>query len=82
MSDYIELLETIHSLKSVSEDAQTALALATSRAEDGIVKIRVEAVAALQSIMAIQNRIITGLTEENQTIMDHVETLIKRLENS
>lgn len=76
----IELLATIHNLKASSSDAQLALALAITHAENGSVKISIGGACAIQAVLALQNKVITGLTEQNQVILERVNDFIIRLE--
>lgn len=78
----LELLEIIHGLQAASTDSMQALDIAVDRAlanSESTIQLPVVAGAALASLLAIQNKLITTLIETNQEIGDSAERIAKLL---
>lgn len=75
----LEFLSLIHMAQSTADNAQKAIKLMLDRSENGIVNdVPATHLFALNSLIALQSRLIKGLTEENQTIIENLEGFIKK----
>ncbi len=76
----LEMLQMTHAVLSASLEGQGTLkTLIDSAMDTGIIPVTVEFAAAIQSIMAVQSKMISGLTEQNQQIAENVEAVVNRL---
>lgn len=79
MEPDLELLEMTHHVVALSIDGQNTLKKHLALAQNSTtVVLPVEFAAALLSVLAIQTKMVVGLTEQNQQIVDHVNKLVER----
>lgn len=77
----IDFLAVIHSLNSGSSELQSAFDLAIETAVDGVVKIPITVLASANALLALQNRIISGLVEQNQQVVERLEAFATQIDS-
>lgn len=76
----LDLLAMTHGVLSASLEVQNMLETAINLSMgNGFVPLTTESLTAIKALLSVQNKMITGLTEQNQQIADQIHDLVTRL---
>lgn len=82
-SNNLEFLTTLHAAQATSVTCQEALELAMKQVDDqGNVSIPWRHLFAIKSLLSLEDRIVKGLIEENQTLAENLEGFVKKALNA